>query len=301
MQDLTTVRSLLASVGARPTKALGQCFLVDLNKMAQVVELADVQPGRTILEVGPGTGSLTEELLARAGRVVADELDRTLAGLLRTRFAEPVADGRLTLIEGDVLAGKHEIAPAVLDAVGPEADLVANLPYQVATPLVANLMIESWRSLCPNPPPAPHRFGALTFTVQKEVADRLAATGGPHFGTVSVLLQLLGRVRLGPVIPAGAFWPAPQIASQLVRVDFDEVLARQVRDVATLQRLLQMAFTQRRKQIGSTVRSRSAPFGREAFGAACDAVGVDPTTRADALSVEQFGRLANVLVDPHLR
>jgi 16S rRNA (adenine1518-N6/adenine1519-N6)-dimethyltransferase len=293
MQKQSIIRELLYAADAHPCKALGQCFLVDLARMQQVVDLADIRPGQTVLEVGPGTGSLTEELLDRAGLVVAVELDRKLAAIMQDRFSDQIESGRLILIEADALAGKHKIEPAVMEAVGESADLVANLPYQIATPLVANMMIESWAHCVQGA--ATTRFDRLTFTVQKEVGERLAATAGSAFGTVSVLLQCLSDVTLGPVFPAGAFWPAPKIASQLVHIEFNPAKAKQLHDVPTLQLLLHMAFTQRRKHIGGTVRARNAPFERDVFAAALAQCEIDPTTRADALAVEQYRTLANTL------
>ncbi len=288
MQTLTQIRALLAEAGQRPNKRLGQCFLIDLNLMQAVVETAELTGGETVLEVGPGTGSLTEALLEKAGRVVSVEYDRMLAEVVERRLG-----GRenFLLLQQDALAGKHEIAPEVLAAVAPRAVLVSNLPYAIATPLVVEALIESWRSLrgrgvC---------FERLTFTVQQEVAERMAACSGKAYGSASVILQLLGEVSLGKAVPASAFWPRPKIDSRIVRIDFAPDRAGKVKDLETLQALLHLAFTQRRKHIGTVVKARGAPFDAQAFAAALGEAGIDPTTRAEDLSPAEYLELARRL------
>ncbi|HDY66089.1 MAG TPA: ribosomal RNA small subunit methyltransferase A [Phycisphaerae bacterium] len=300
MQTLKEIQALLDQAGARPQKRLAQSFLIDLNLMGKLLEIAELRGNETILEVGAGTGSLTEELLRAtpAGRVIAVEIDRGLAGLLRNRFAEQLSiRSNLTLIEGDVLGGKNRISPVVLTAAGPRANLVANLPYSIATPMVAECMLESWRSLRGEGV----RFDRLTFTVQHEVAERFAAAPGRRagraYGQVSVILGLLGRVKLGPVIPPTAFWPQPKVSSRIVRVDFDAHTAGQLHDAVILRAVLNMVFTQRRKHISSTARARGAVFGPRVFSEALEKAGVNPTARAGELPPEAYRDLANVLCD----
>ncbi len=300
MQTLKEIQALLDQAGARPQKRLAQSFLIDLNLMGKLLEIAELRGNETILEVGAGTGSLTEELLRAtpAGRVIAVEIDRGLARLLRNRFAEQLSiRSNLTLIEGDVLGGKNRISPVVLTAAGPRANLVANLPYSIATPMVAECMLESWRSLRGEGV----RFDRLTFTVQHEVAERFAAAPGRRagraYGQVSVILGLLGRVKLGPVIPPTAFWPQPKVSSRIVRVDFDAHTAGQLHDVVILRAVLNMVFTQRRKHISSTARARGAVFGPRVFSDALEKAGVNPTARAGELPPEAYRDLANVLCD----
>ena len=309
MQTLREIQALLGRADARPMRRFGQCFLIDLNLMRKLLETAALPgEGATVLEVGPGTGSLTEELLQRSARLVAVEIDHSLAGLLRDQLTgpaepEPVEIGQhrwlvarrgeeFVLIEGDILADKSTIAPPVLAELGTSAHLVANLPYNIATPLVAECMLETWQAARTG---RGVRFESLTVTVQQEVAQRFAASAGRQFGPVSVVLSLLGRVTLGPVIPAGAFWPRPKVASQIVRVDFDASAGRELRDAAVLRALLSMAFTQRRKRISSTSRSRGAPFGQDVFAEALARAGVDGARRADQITAREYLALANIL------
>jgi len=290
MQTQTEIRELLSSAQRRPNRHLGQCFLVDGNLMGKLLDLAELTGRETVLEVGPGTGSLTEELLARAARVVAVEVDPALAALLRQRLG-----GRegLTLIEGDVLAGKHALSPAVLAAVGRRARLVSNLPYGAATPVLMNCLLSSWRSLARQ---ACTRFERLTFTVQREVADRLTARAGEGaYGPVSVLAALLGELRAGPPVPATAFWPRPKVASRILRIDFAASAASRLRDAETLRSALRLAFGQRRKQLGALPRRASLPVDRGVLAAAMQAAGIDPCLRAEQVPPEQYLLLANAL------
>ncbi len=288
MQTLRQLRELFEAEGLHPKKRFGQCFLIDGNLMDKLLEVADLSGKETVLEIGPATGSLTEDLLGRAGRVVACEIDTQLAGVLQRRLGE---DPKLTVIVGDVLAGKHKFAESALAAVRPRAHLVSNLPYNIATPVVALCLQLGWRAARGDGDAC--RFDRLTFTVQKEVGDRLASgPGSKDYGPVSVLVGLLGKLELGPIVPATAFWPAPKIASRIVRIDFDPAGAERVEDLAALTELVQMAFSKRRKQLGAIVRAVGDAERVDALTAAMAAAGVDPTQRPEQVSPEQFLAMA---------
>src|SRR5688572_6947318 len=183
-QTKQQIQSLLAEANTEPRHRFGQNFMIDQNLVRLVAEAGQVKASRNpplVIEVGPGTGTLTDELLARGARVLAVEIDRDLAGLLRERFA---SNERFRLIEGDALAGKHalneELSASLRVAAeqGWRAKLVANLPYNIASPLVIELLIAG--------------VDVLAFVVQKEVADRLrAAPGSDEYGPLTVTAQLL--------------------------------------------------------------------------------------------------------------
>ena len=290
MQGLREIRVLLNAAGLRPQKQFGQCFLIDGNLMDRLIETADLSGRETVLEVGGGTGSLTEQLAVHAGRVVVVEVDRGLVRLLQRRLAEM---DNVSLIAGDVLAGKHELSGDVLATLGEQAHLTANLPYNIATPLISLCLQSSWRAArglggC--------RFERLTFTVQREVADRFAAEpGGKTYGPVSVLVSLLSHLQMGPVVPASAFWPRPKVTSRIVRLDFDAQAAADVEDVQTLTQVVAAAFAQRRKQMGSMLRRRNLPWPADAIAAAFTHAGIDPTCRAETVTPHQYLALANAL------
>lgn len=301
-QTRTEIRALLERAGLRPQKMFGQNFLIDQNLLARLVALADPRPGEAILEVGPGTGVLTEPLLAAGATVLAVEVDRGMARLLAERFA---GEANLHLLHADVLAGKHAIAPQVLrrlaDLAGegpPAAKLVSNLPYSIATPLVSEclrLSLLSQRGQAPQGVP-PVRFTSLTFTVQREVADRFAARPDDEaYGPVSVLVALLGACTQGPLAPPEAFWPRPTVTSRMMRIDVRPPAPDHLPDLDVLQRVLTAAFSQRRKRLGTAGRRSGGAFTPEAFAAALTAAGVDPDARAEHVSPEAFARVAAIL------
>jgi 16S rRNA (adenine1518-N6/adenine1519-N6)-dimethyltransferase len=296
MQTLTQIRGILESAGLAPRKAMGQNFLIDHNLMGKLLELADLDGRQTVLEVGPGTGSLTEELLSRCqnGKLVCVELDRGLGDVLADRFA---AAANFTLIRGDALAGKHKLSPEVIAAVAPEAHLVSNLPYNIATPLLAQCLIDSWRTLnSDKKAEGLCRFNRMTFTVQREVADRLmAGVDSQAYGQVSILVGLLGKTQAGPIVPATAFWPRPAVASRIMRIDFDATSAAGVVNIDVLKAVLAGAFAQRRKQIGSMLRRHDVAFAGPALAEAMSQAQIDPTCRPEQIVPQQYRILANAL------
>jgi len=283
------IKAMLAEAGLRPDRRLGQHFLVDGNLMRMLVEAADLAPDDTVLEVGAGVGNLTGLLLAAAGHVIAVEVDSRLAAVARDRLADAA---RLDLLVTDVLADKHRVAPAVLEAVerrrgelGGPVKLVANLPYQAATPLVAELVRA-------DPPPE-----RLVFTVQKEVADRLvAAPDTSDYGPASVLVQGLAAVevlrRLGPSV----FWPQPRVWSAMVRIRPSAARRRQVADLAVFRQTIDGLFAHRRKRAPrSLALADPAGASPQEWARRLTAAGLDPTARGEAYSVEEIIRLANTM------
>jgi hypothetical protein len=185
-QSKTQILALLAGIGAEPRHRFGQNFMIDQNLVRLVADAGMIKPEDVVIEVGPGTGTLTEELLERAGRIVAVEIDRDLAKLLRDRFA---SNAEFELIEGDALAGKHELNARLSELAATQRDarlplkLVANLPYNIASPLIIEMLIAG--------------VELLAFTVQKEVADRLRADAdNDAYGPLSVMAQMLARVEV---------------------------------------------------------------------------------------------------------
>lgn len=267
------IRQFLAEAKSRPRQRFGQNFMIDQNLVRLVADAGMIGSGDTVIEVGPGTGTLTEELLERAGRVVAVEIDRDLARLLRGRFG---GNPKFELIEADALEGKHELNPELLArlsrSAGSEASattcrkLVANLPYNIASPLVIELLIAG--------------VDLLAFTVQKEVADRLRAGANDEaYGPLSVMAGMLARVEVLRTLPAQAFWPAPKIESALVRMSRQNRLGRQA---AEFSRFVHAVFAFRRK----TLRKALSEAGQNPRIA--DELGIDAGLRPENLTPEQF-------------
>ena len=288
MQTLNELRELFDAEGIRPRKRFGQNFLIDRNLMDKLLELAELTGNESVLEIGPATGSLTEELLARAARVIACEIDRGLADILARRLGD---HPKLTILRTDALAGKHALAAEVLAAATPTAHLVSNLPYKVAVPIIAECLASSWRAV--HGDAGAPRFERLTFTVQKEVADRLTAgAGSGDYGPVSVLVALLGKATSGPVLPASAFWPKPKVASRIVRIDFDAEAASRIDDLAVLRGIVQLSFGQRRKKLGTILRRQASG---PALLAAAGEADLDLDARAERIEPRQFAAMAAAL------
>jgi 16S rRNA (adenine1518-N6/adenine1519-N6)-dimethyltransferase len=280
-QTKSQIQQMLTAADAAPRHRFGQNFMIDGNLVRAVAAAGRVQPGDTVIEVGPGTGTLTDELLASpAGRVVAVEIDHGLARLLRERFA---GNGRFHLIEGDALAGKHELNPELLAVLAASPDrspapcrLVANLPYNIASPLVIELL----------------RAGVdtLAFTVQKEVADRLKSTGGEGYGPLSVMANLLAEVEVLRTLPPQAFWPAPKIDSALVRMTRRNPLGEPLAErSAAVGRFVAGLFSARRKTLRKAMEV--AGIAPAAAAAALANTGVDPTARPETLPPPALLRL----------
>jgi 16S rRNA (adenine1518-N6/adenine1519-N6)-dimethyltransferase len=271
-QTLTEIKALLDAAGLHPRKRFGQNFLIDHGKIQLILAAANLHEGDAVLEVGPGTGALTEHLLAAGAHVTAVEIDRDLCLVLRDRFA---GHPRFTLIAGDVMDGKHKLNIAVAEAViaCSQVKLVANLPYNIASPLLAVLATEY-----------PQMTGALVM-IQREVAERItAAPGGRDYGPLSVILQAMCEVHLVTTLPPQCFWPRPSIDSAVVQlVRRAEPLTANPTALAAMSQTL---FTRRRKQIGSILgRDRPLPAG------------VEPHMRPEQLTVEQIVELAEQTVD----
>jgi 16S rRNA (adenine1518-N6/adenine1519-N6)-dimethyltransferase len=269
------VRRLATELGVRPTKALGQNFVVDANTVRRIVRVAAVAAGDVVLEVGPGLGSLTLGLLQVGARVVAVEIDPVLAGALPATVAEfaPESAARLEVVNVDALHAVH------LTDTRPDA-LVANLPYNVAVPVLLRLLADQ-PSL---------RHGLVM--VQAEVAERLAAgPGEPAYGVPSVKAAWWADVRRAGAVSRSVFWPVPNVDSGLVAFRRREPPAATVSREAVFA-VVDAAFAQRRK----TLRAALAGWA----GSAVEAerllllAGIDPAARGETVSVDGFARLASV-------
>lgn len=201
------LREELTRAGFRPSRRLGQNFLLDENLLRAIVRDAGVEPGMRVLEVGPGLGFLTRHLLAAGARVTAVEIDPRLAERCESTFA---ANPDFDLVRADVLASKHSFAPEVLARI-PEREpwhLVANLPYAVSGPVLAIA------AALPHPP------RTMTVLVQLELAERVVAgEGTDDWGPLSIRLQVAYQARIVRRVPPDLFWPRPQVDSALLRLD----------------------------------------------------------------------------------
>jgi 16S rRNA (adenine1518-N6/adenine1519-N6)-dimethyltransferase len=272
--DLPPLRDVIRQHGLVARKSLGQNFLLDLNLTARIARAAGALAGVTVLEIGPGPGGLTRALLALgAGRVIAIERDERAIAALRDITA--LYPGRLEIVAADAL----KFDPQPLLGNGP-ARIVANLPYNIATALLVGwLGVEPW----------PPWYDAAVLMFQREVAERFVAEpGSKTYGRLSVLVQWRCEARILFDVNAAAFVPPPKVTSSLVRiVPRADPLAC---DRTVLETVTQAAFGQRRKMLRQSLRSLDADT--TALLAAAD---LDPTARAEDISVSGFVALARAL------
>ncbi|WP_345473146.1 16S rRNA (adenine(1518)-N(6)/adenine(1519)-N(6))-dimethyltransferase RsmA [Glutamicibacter ectropisis] len=273
----TEIRRLAEELGIRPTKTLGQNFVIDGNTIRRIVASANVDPSETVLEVGPGLGSLTLGIMDAAAKVVAVEIDPPLAQRLPQTMAEfrPGREEDLTVILSDAMK--------VTELPDNPTSLVANLPYNVAVPVVLHLL-EHFPSI---------RNGLVM--VQDEVADRMSATPGTKiYGIPSVKGAWYGTMRKAGVIGMNVFWPAPKIHSGLVSFtrDKDRSDAPDRKEVFAI---VDAAFAQRRKTL------RAALSGWAGSGVRAEkilvAAGIDPKERGEKLDIEQYIAIARAAED----
>jgi 16S rRNA (adenine1518-N6/adenine1519-N6)-dimethyltransferase len=274
--DPAAVRATLRAAGLRARHRLSQNFLADPDVLEAILAEADPRPDRRILEIGPGLGLLTGGLLASGATVTAVELDRGLAAFLRERFEDVVLEGHLQLIEGDALDQD------LVRLVEPPYDVVANLPYHITSPILHALLGQA---------PRPDR---LVLMVQREVAERIAATPG-KMSYLSVFVQYHARVRIAFGVPPGAFEPEPAVESAVIVVepyDADDRLDPETED--ELWRLVQAAFRERRKMIHN-VLARQLPLDAGRVTAALAAARIDPDRRPQTLAVGEWLALREAL------
>ncbi|GAB3487159.1 16S rRNA (adenine(1518)-N(6)/adenine(1519)-N(6))-dimethyltransferase RsmA [Amycolatopsis cihanbeyliensis] len=267
------IRGLADELRIRPTKKLGQNFVHDPNTVRRIVELAGVGGTDVVLEVGPGLGSLTLGLLGTGARVVAVEVDPVLATRLpdTVRRQAPGASGRLSVLAADALRLAAEDLPERPSV------LVANLPYNVAVPVLLHLLAELTS------------LGRGLVMVQTEVADRMAAGPGSRvYGVPSAKLAWYGRARKVAAVPRSVFWPVPNVDSSLVAFERAAPPAGPDRD--TVFAAVDAAFAQRRKTLRAALAGWAGSSARAE--ALLTAAGIDPRTRGEQLTIHDFTRLA---------
>jgi 16S rRNA (adenine1518-N6/adenine1519-N6)-dimethyltransferase len=300
-----SLSTLLKKYNLRPRKELGQNFLTDPVHLAKIVGIAGLTPTDTVLEIGPGPGVLTRLLVEQAGRVIAVELDPQMVNLLKKEYGHFT---NLTVIEADILqtdlsgliraAENGEELPTVnsqqsmvnsqLGIPNPQPPLptshykvVANLPYYITSAVIRHLLEAK---------PRPER---VVVTVQKEVAQRMAARPG-QMSLLAVSVQFYGQPVLAHHIPAGAFYPVPKVDSAVVRIDTFAQPPLDVADIDYFFRVVKAGFGQKRKQLKNSLAAGLAK-PMPAVVEALNKAHIDPTRRAETLSLAEWGCLAEVI------
>jgi 16S rRNA (adenine1518-N6/adenine1519-N6)-dimethyltransferase len=264
------IRALLERHDARAKKSFGQNFLIDERILEQIADLA-VEGAKTVIEIGPGPGTLTSALLERGVDVIAVEKDRAMIEILQ----HELASARFHLVEGDVL----DVRFADLSPDRPH--VAGNIPYNISAPILIQLL-EQRRAI-----------GPATLMLQKEVADRISSPpGSKAYGSLSVMLQMFADVSKRIRVPPGAFSPPPKVDSTVVRLEWLSTPRAPIADEAHFERVVRAAFSQRRKMLRNSLRT---VFDPEQIARAANASGLAFDRRAESLSLEEFARLASAL------
>ena len=256
----------MADALPRPKKRLGQHFLTDPKLLGRIADVLAIAPTDTVIEIGPGRGALTEQLLRRAGRVIAIELDRELVPLLRERWKD---EPKFSLVEGDVLA--QDLGAL---AGGPYL-LAGNVPYNITTPILFHAMRQ----------PRPAR---AVYLVQKEVADRVVAPpGSEDYGALSVNVQALAQAESLFTVSAKAFTPPPKVESAVLRIVPRDTPLLRPEEEEPFRVFVQAAFGLRRKQMRRVLRTVFT-WDAERADAVLAAAGIDPEARPETLGAGEF-------------
>jgi len=287
MQTKRQLRDLLSSAGVFPNKRLGQHFLIDLNLMRLLVDSANIQKDDVVLEVGCGTGSMTEVLAEKAGRVIAVELDRNLSEIAAKQLEK---SENIDIINTDILESKNALSQTVtkaLDLAGRKCPgrllLVANLPYSAASPVIMNLVT------------GPTIADGMYVTVQKEVADRMtAAPASNDYGILSIFLAATGDVKTIRTLKPAVFWPQPQVDSAMVCFVRNRAKSDRIENMGLFSETVHLFMGHRRKTLLSCSRLVLGKLAEIAnwpviFEKCC----INPKQRPETLSPEDYIAIAN--------
>lgn len=290
-QTATYLSKRLTAAGLRPVSRFGQNFLIDLNLVDLIARSAELRKTDVVLEIGTGVGSLTTRLSDQAGAVLTVEIDNNLYRLASEELADRP---NVRLIHGDALRNKNSLRSDIMEQIrdaksriGGDARflLVANLPYNVATPIISNLLHET-------PPP-----DALVVTIQKELADRIIAEPGTKdYGALSVWIQSVCKAEIVRILSPKVFWPRPKVHSAILRLESLPNAREKFADLKHFHQTVRALFLHRRKFLRSVVASAmKQSLSKTQVDEVLQTLGYDETSRAEQLSVEQIQTLAEAL------
>jgi 16S rRNA (adenine1518-N6/adenine1519-N6)-dimethyltransferase len=291
-QTLSYLQSRFQSAGIQPQTKYGQNFLVDLNLVKLIAKTAELSTRDVVLEVGTGMGSLTTLLAAEAGHVVTVEIDPLLAPLAEQEFADVP---NVTFLRQDALRRKNQLDPTLIQTVaekvaeipGGRLKLVSNLPYNVATPILSNLLdIEPW----------PTRMVA---TIQKELAERITAKPSTKdYSALSVWMQSQCKTEIVRVMAPTVFWPQPKVESAILDIQPQKILRRRIRNPDFFHDLVRKIFLHRRKFLRSALVSAVKPeLGKADVDEVMESMQFGSNTRAEELTPQQLLDLSDEVLD----
>ena len=288
MQTTRQIQQWLEAAGIRPNKRVGQHFLIDLNLMQLLIDSANICDDDIVLEVGCGTGSLTQGLAEHAGYCLAVELDEKTAKIAKKQMAKT---NNVEILHDDILESKNTISKIVASKITSARKkyagrllLVSNLPYNVACPVMLNLV------------KGPIVADEMHFTVQKELAQRMnASVGNKHYGTLSILLAATGDIKTERILKPTVFWPQPKVDSAMVTFIRKKNKAQQIENVELFGELVNLFMQHRRKMIKTCTKLASGKLTKiRNWPNILQSCSVDPTSRPDQLSPEDYIRIANL-------
>ncbi|KGN02283.1 16S rRNA methyltransferase [Clostridium novyi A str. 4570] len=277
MEKVTT-KDVVQKYNFKFTKSLGQNFLTDQNVLDDIVNGSNVCEEDFVIEIGPGVGTLTKELLKKAKKVCAIELDSELIPILTEELKE---FPNFELIHKDALKVDFN------ELIGEEKSVkvVANLPYYVTTPIIARLLKEGYK------------FKSLTIMIQKEVAERIASEPNcKEYGALSILVQYYCDTEILRKVPPTCFIPQPKVDSIIIKLDRLDEPRVKVKDEELFFKIVRQSFNMRRKTLRNAIKSLGDVAGDDIDKAFNDA-GIDPRRRGETLSIEEFGKLADSVYD----
>jgi len=274
---MVSIKQELREYGLFPKKRLGQHFLADPNILNKVVRAAQIGKEDVVLEVGPGLGHMTVALAHQAKKVIAVEIDETLAAILQQKAKDYP---NVEVIKSDIL--KVDFKRVFKKETQP-VKVVANLPYQISTPLLFRF-IESKEI-----------FSVLTLMLQKEVAERMVASPGrKEYGPLSIFIQTFSDVSIQFSIRPKAFFPPPKVESALVHMTWKEKLMIEMKDEVWFKRVVKACFSYRRKTLVNGLRHSELSLP-ESVESKMEQIGIDPRRRPETLTIQEFASLAEVL------
>lgn len=264
-------------------KKFGQNFLIDTHVLEKIIKAAGVTKEDMVLEIGPGIGTMTQYLCENAREVIAVEIDKKLIPILEDTLSDY---NNVTVINEDIL--KLDIKKLVEERNhGKAIKIVANLPYYITTPIIMGLF------------EAHVPIENITVMVQKEVADRMqAGPGTKDYGALSLAVQYYAQPYIAANVPANCFMPRPTVGSAVIRLTLHKDMPVKVRDEKLMFRIIRASFNQRRKTLLNGLNNRGEfSIPKEVIAEAIEELGVSPTIRGEALTLDQFATLSNIIYD----
>lgn len=283
-----TIKDIRERYGFRLTKSLGQNFLTDKNIIDNIIEASNIGENDLVIEIGPGIGVITKEAAAKAGSVIAVEIDKNLIPILQETLAD---ETNVKIINRDIL--KTDLTAVIEEEKKnfPQMEsvrIIGNLPYYITTPIIMKLLEDGV--------PA----DSITVMMQKEVADRIkAAPGNKERGALSVAVQYYCQVVKVTDVPKEVFVPAPKVDSTVLRLDIRKENPVELKDDKLFFKAVKSGFAQRRKTLLNSLASGTG-LGKDKIGQILEEAGIDPGRRAETLDIDEFAKIANGMFEMNL-